>query len=68
LEVGLLADLFKKGQPHGRIVERNVTRPKHFPALFGGVRRAQADRQKTQRAAGALEVRYGRPSLAHQVN
>ena len=68
LKIGLLADFFEKGQPHGGIVDRHFARPQDGAAGAGGVGGAQAGREKTQRAARALEIGNGRPAFAHQVN
>ena len=68
LKVRLLADFLEERQSHGGVVDGHVTRPEHGATCAGVVSSAQADREKTQRAARALEVRDRRPALAHEVN
>jgi len=65
LKIGLLADFLEECEPHGGIVNRHFARPQNGAAGAGVVRGAQTGREKTQRAARALEIGNGRPAFAH---
>ena len=68
LKIGLLADFFEERQAGRRDRNRHFARPQNGAAGAGVVRGAQTGREKTQRAACALEIGNGRPAFAHQIN
>ena len=68
LEVGLLPDLLEEGEPHLGVVDRDIARPQHGPALSLAVGSPEAGRQEPKRSARPLEIRNCRPAFPHQVD